>query len=188
MLLRKIPERTKKYKQGLINMINWIDKFYPIRMMKIIEVGSWTGCASIIFAKRFNKVICVDMWKSNVGGITDEYDMKEVEKIFDRRTELYHGVICKSKMSSLKAAEIYNDKGSDDKLDRDIMPDVVYIDACHTYENTKADLLAWKDIPKKFLCGHDFENRFKGVKKAVREIIGEPDKIFLDSSWIKKLF
>lgn len=171
-------------------MINWMDKVspVPVRMMKIIEVGSWTGCASVIFAKHFNKVICVDMWKNNVGGITNDYDMKEVEKIFDRRAKLYHNVICKSKMSSLEAAKIYSDKGLDSKLDRDIFPDVIYLDACHTEESMIQDLLVWKDIPKLFLCGHDFENRFKGVKKAVGKIMGEPHKIFLDSSWVFKLF
>ena len=189
--MSKIPERNKKYKQGLRDMINWIDKIssIPVRMMKIIEIGSWTGCSGVIFAKRFNKVICVDMWKSNIGGITNEYDMKEVEKIFDKRAKMYHGVMCKSKMSSLEAAKVYNKElKNKNKLDNDIFPDIVYIDGCHIYENTKKDLLAWKDIPKLFLCGHDFENRFKGVKKAVREIIGEPDKIFKDSSWVKKLF
>jgi len=184
--MSKIPERTQKYKQGLIDMINWMDQFSPVRMMKIIEVGSWTGCASVIFAKRFKKVICIDKWKSNIGEITNEYDMKEVEKIFDRRAAKYHGVILKNKIGSLEAAEIYQDE--DETMDQDFFPDVVYIDAGHTFEQVREDLLAWKDIPKKFICGHDYENRFIGVKKAINKILGHPQKVFKDSSWVIKLF
>jgi len=183
----KIPERTEKYKQGLIDMIEWIDKFSPVRMMKIIEIGVWTGCASEIFAKRFNKVICVDMWKNNIGGITDKYDMKEVEKIFDSRQKKYHGVICKSKMSSIEAAKIYQDHGSNEKINDDIFPDIIYIDAKHLFNDALEDILTWKDIPKRFICGHDYEKRFPGVVKAVNKIFGKPQKIFQDTSWIVRI-
>lgn len=179
----KIPERTKKYKQGLIDMINWIDQFYPVCTMKIIEVGSWTGCASEIFAQYFKTVVSIDRWENNIGGITNKYDMKEVEKIFDRRAEKYKGIIFKWKKDSLRAAKIcFNDD-----LELSNKPAIVYIDANHEYEYFKKDLLAWKDIPTLFLAGHDFEKRFPGVKKAVREILGEPHKRFKDSSWIFKL-
>jgi hypothetical protein len=181
----KIPERTKKYKQGLIDMIKWIDQFYSVKEMKIIEVGSWTGCASEIFAQYFHKVICIDLWKSNIGGITNQYDMKEVEKIFDQRANKYKGIIFKSKISSLEAAKIYQE--SVKNKDLNILPDVVYIDANHYYKHIKQDIKIWKDIPTKFLCGHDYEHRFKGVIKAVNELLGNPHERFKDSSWIFKL-
>lgn len=184
-----IPERAQKYKQGLIDMINWMDQFSPVRMMKIIEVGSWTGCSSEIFAKRFDKVICIDLWKSNIGGITNKYNMHDVEKIFDKRAEKYKGIICKSKMSSIEASKIYkNNKGECTSDILKILPEVLYIDAAHDFENVKNDLLAWKSIPTKFICGHDYEKRFMGVVKAVNKVMGKPQKIFKDSSWIIKLF
>ena len=60
-------------------MINWMDanSNKPVRLMKIIEIGAWTGCGSEIFAKRFKTVICVDPWKNRTGGITDLYEMKD---------------------------------------------------------------------------------------------------------------
>jgi len=50
--------------------------------------------------------------------------------------------------------------------------DYVYIDASHTYEKAKADLLAWKPKVKKggVLCGHDYTTERDGVKRAVDEI------------------
>lgn len=186
MSKKKIPERNKRYKLGLLDMIKWIDAHSekPVRMMKIIEVGSWTGCGSEIFAKYFKKVICIDPWENNIGGITDLYNMKDVEDIFDERLKKYPGVIFKNKMSSEEAAKVYNDKSN---MDQDFLPDVVYIDANHEYKHAKKDIKLWKKVPNLFLCGHDFENRFPGVKKAVIELLGYPHKIFQDSSWIFKL-
>lgn len=51
--------------------------------------------------------------------------------------------------------------------------DFVYIDGNHTYENVKADILAWKPKVKigGVLCGHDYTNECEGVKKAVDELL-----------------
>lgn len=52
--------------------------------------------------------------------------------------------------------------------------DFVYIDAMHDYDNVKNDIKAW--VPKVriggLITGHDFTPRYKGLKKAVREIFG----------------
>jgi hypothetical protein len=62
--------------------------------------------------------------------------------------------------------------------------DVLYIDGAHDYENVKLDIELWKDKAKYFICGHDYCDKFPGVVKAVNEILGEPDKIFKDTSWL----
>ena len=50
--------------------------------------------------------------------------------------------------------------------------DFVYIDANHTYERVRADIMAWKPkiIKGGVLCGHDYCNECEGVKKAVDEL------------------
>ena len=35
--------------------------------------------------------------------------------------------------------------------------------------------------------GHDWGHEWDSVKKAIRETIGEPDVIFKDTSWIKRI-
>ena len=52
---------------------------------------------------------------------------------------------------------------------------MVFIDADHSYENTKQDIQDW--FPKVrvggILCGHDIDHKeWPGVGKAVREIFG----------------
>jgi len=70
--------------------------------------------------------------------------------------------------------------------------DVVYIDGLHLYDSCKNDIIKTLTIlkPNIAICGHDYtddSSHLKGVKKAVDEIIGKPDKIFCDTSWIKFL-
>jgi len=49
--------------------------------------------------------------------------------------------------------------------------DVVYIDADHSYEGVKSDLLLSYNKVKKggLICGHDYTDRFEGVVRAVNE-------------------
>ena len=38
-----------------------------------------------------------------------------------------------------------------------------------------------------FIGGHDYMDYFEGCVKAVDEVVGKPDKIFRDYSWIKRI-
>jgi len=51
--------------------------------------------------------------------------------------------------------------------------DLVFIDADHSYEATKADLVAWAPKVKAsgILSGHDYNSDFPGVVRAVREFV-----------------
>jgi hypothetical protein len=67
---------------------------------------------------------------------------------------------------------------------------LVYIDANHSYPEFKKDLISW--LPKiknrGWVSFHDFNSKHHpGVKKAVLEILGEPDMIFKDSSGLKRI-
>lgn len=61
--------------------------------------------------------------------------------------------------------------------------DFVFIDADHSYEGAKADILAWRSKvkPGGWICGHDYENtdfpKF-GVTQAVREFSEESGMAF----------
>jgi hypothetical protein len=171
----KIPERTKKSKSGLVNYIKYIQSFYDTKELTILEIGSWTGVSACIFAQYFKHVVCIDPWKATKG-INTKYNMKDVEDIFDNRMKHIKN-IRKIKDKSENVVQKINNKF-----------DIIYIDGIHTYEAVKKDILMWKDKTNLFISGHDYwRNKFPGVIKAVNEILGIPDKVFCDTSWIKKV-
>ncbi len=63
--------------------------------------------------------------------------------------------------------------------------EMVFIDADHSYESVKADIEAWKNVPSKMFCGHDYDTGWKGVKEAVDEVFPSVERI--DSIWIVRL-
>jgi len=148
----------------------------------IVEIGSYMGESAEIFAEEFPdaKIYCIDPWK---GGFDDNdtcshADYNEVENQFDLRTKDYPNII----------------KVKDFSTNVNIPCDMVYIDGRHFYEGVKEDVLHWLPLSKKVICGHDYytdeeflsvHSHVRGVRKAVDEIFGKPDKIFIDGSWLK---
>ncbi len=67
--------------------------------------------------------------------------------------------------------------------------DFIYIDGNHSYEDTKKDIELYlpKVKPNGYIAGHDYMEHFQGCIDAVKETVGEPDEIFRDYSWIKKI-
>ena len=88
-------------------------------------------------------------------------------------------------------------------LFKDDFIDMIYIDGDHRYDYVINDIKLWLPKIKKggIIAGHDYYtedyikksywtnkwdmNFMKDVKKAVIDIIGIPDKLFVDSSWLK---
>jgi hypothetical protein len=65
--------------------------------------------------------------------------------------------------------------------------DMVFIDADHSYEAVKADLLAWftKVVQRGVLCGHDYTTR-AGVRRAVDEVFDGNIALPGGSIWLVK--
>ncbi len=52
-------------------------------------------------------------------------------------------------------------------------PSLVFLDACHSYESTRADILWARSVNANVICGHDSDgHRWPGVVKAVNECGG----------------
>lgn len=60
----------------------------------------------------------------------------------------------------------------------------------HTYDAVKSDILMWLPKIKKgcFIGGHDYSKiEHPSVTQAVDEAFGKPDKVFIDTSWVKRI-
>jgi hypothetical protein len=150
----------------------------------IVELGSYMGESSIIFSEEFpnGNVICIDSWEGGFDNsdTCSHSDYIEVEQQFDIR---------KSMCSNITKIKGYS-------TEFNIDCDVVYIDACHKYECVKNDILHWLPLTKKIISGHDYNTdefikkhpHISGVKIAVNEFLGKPEKIYGDGSWYKTKF
>jgi hypothetical protein len=101
--------------------------------------------------------------------------MFEIENIFNERMKKYNNFE-KIKKTGNDAAKLFTNEYFD----------VVYIDAKHTYDAVKEDILNyWPKIKKEgIISGHDYANGFSGVVNAVNDVLGHPHKCFADTSWM----
>lgn len=145
----------------------------------LLEIGCYRGQGTEIFAKTgaFSRIFCVDPWEAGYDekDPASSSDMAAVEADFDARTAKY-GFVTKVK------------GGVDDFVRRypGERVDVVYVDACHTYECTRQILgTCVGRIRPRLYAGHDYVDVWPGVMKAVDEVLGKPDKVYGDKSWSK---
>lgn len=151
----------------------------------IVELGSYMGESALIFAQEFpnGTIHCIDAW---VPGFDDNDtcsrdDYWYVENQFNSRMELVNNIVKHKCLSTEISIEC----------------DMVYIDACHTYECVKADIQHWLPTTKKIVSGHDYYPHghefleklphIAGVAVAVDEVLGQPDQTFAEGSWFKIL-
>ena len=159
----------------------------------IHEIGSYEGESAEIFAQEFPfaKIICIDPWKSGYDDADDtsHHDFKKVMDNFFERTKYLRGNICN---------HVGDYKSFINRKDLYEIPNMVYIDGLHSYEGVKSDIELSLSVlkPGCIISGHDYHSdesilkihpHIRGVKKAVDEILGQPDKTYKDGSWYKMI-
>lgn len=171
--------RDPNYLQGLIDLISYINNFYPTKEIDMIEIGSYAGESTELFSKHFKSVISIDPFINDYdpNDITCNYmDLDEVYDVFNEKI---------SKLDNV----VHIRKTSDDAIE-DIKGDFkfIYIDGLHTYEQVKKDINNYLPLIKEgFISGHDYHPVWQGIIDGVNELLETPDKTFCDTSWIKKI-
>ena len=137
---------------------------------RAVEVGSFVGEQSLLLAKRFGAVFCIDPWQAH----PYDGDDKACQILMERGGDhVFH--IFRKNCSHLLYRNIFPLKGgSIEYASGWPMPmDLVFIDANHSYEAVKADIQAWRPqiTGGGIICGHDYTDSWPGVKKAVDELL-----------------
>jgi len=131
------------------------------------EIGVWRGEAAMLFldSGKVKKYYGVDIWRTG--------DSKIAEREFDNKVKGRNALKIRMDMSLA--------------IHKLPILDFVYIDGSHTYKSVKNDIRASLRVVKKgIIGGHDYADKYKDrVVKAVDEMLGCPDKVYKDSSWIK---
>lgn len=158
---------------SVLQRLHWLVREWDVS--SVIEVGSFLGMTSIFLADHGvnGPIVCVDLfdkpnnymkkgpvgqWVKHPGG---SYWQDSQYAEFCRNT-LPYANIRHLKMDSLKAATIAREAG--------LTADLVYVDADHTYEGARNDILAWGPMARKVLCGDDNLNIKFGVTEAITDL------------------
>lgn len=146
--------------------------------MVVVELGSWTGRSALAMQAAMEpgshfEIHCVDHfkgtgtdWTRAIAESATEFDAvykRFLENVGDSKDV----TIFPHRMHSLDMSKRWA------QYEKPI--DLLFVDAGHSYDECKADILAWRDYVADggIISGHDWNELFPGVKQAVTEIFGE---------------
>ena len=171
--------RDQEGTEGLLDLIKELGDNSDKTM---IEIGSFVGESTVLFAQSFGSVTAIDPFMEGYDDKDPTSNLFEFDNVYetylDRVTK--HSNVQTLVMTSNEACEVlkFNEF------------DFIYIDGLHTYEGVKTDITNYLPLVKKggVIGGHDYTDKIPhlvGVYEAVNEMFGTPDKVFKDNSWIK---
>jgi hypothetical protein len=132
----------------------------------ILELGSWLGKSTRWFCRKCPQatIITVDHWLGTPEiSADDEEAGKKVSTLYE--TFLINCWKYKNQIIPIRKT---TSEAISELATNGIIPDLIYIDASHNYEDVKLDLcMCHSNFPKAQLCGDDYGGKWQGVKKAV---------------------
>jgi len=162
--------------EGLLDLIKELGDNSDKTM---IEIGSFVGESTVLFAQSFKKVIAIDPFEA-------DYDPQDSTSYFFDFDNVYQTYL--DRITVYSNIETIVDTSNDavkELVGKEF--DFIYLDGLHTYEGVKTDIQNYLPLVKKggVIGGHDYVQGWPGVISAVDELFGQPDKVFKDNSWIK---
>jgi predicted O-methyltransferase YrrM len=128
----------------------------------VLEIGSYLGVSTEAFILTCEHVTVIDSWE---GPYANSYEP------FLERVKSYSNLAVIRGRSPKDIPQQYFD--------------LCYVDGEHDWLSAYDDIMACQKLKPKWIAGHDY--KFPGVAFAVHRLLGKPDQIFSDTSWIKKL-
>jgi hypothetical protein len=146
----------------------------------IVEVGSFLGRTTCVLAQHTPGIVfAFDDWKGPRdvvvekvvvnGEIVTDHPMSMYDLVSQNRLDLY-GQFQENIQGLSNIRILRADHADSSAIPDDLVPDMVFVDGNHSYEDTRRDILTWKDRlrPGGLLCGHDAQ--MDGVFQALMEL------------------
>ena len=187
---------VNQYWMGLNEMLLYIWEEYKKpsgeELWKGLEIGAYMGESTQIFLSSGlfrGGFTVIDSWTlGQHGEQTDDRFWVDIKNQFEHNVRIFEDESWWSG-ENLKVIRGWSQNShveiKDDSLD------FIYIDGDHSYEAVKRDLELYLPKLKKggLMCGHDYDkDAWLGCCEAIDEVIGKPEKVFMDSSWIKQIY
>ena len=167
-----------RYFLGFTSLLHELfNTFKDQRNLKMLEIGSYKGETTMMFSSLgiFQQIHCIDPFEGEEEAnsiLGESWDNVKAE--FHNNTRYFDNII---------HYQDYSYNIVNNFPDRYF--DFIYIDANHEYQAVKKDLELYTPKTKFLIGGHDYQFEWPGVVQAVNEIVGEPDRKYIDDSWVK---
>jgi len=149
-----------------VTQLTWLND--KAKNNKVIEVGSYMGRSTLALAEYSEYVISVDNWKGpREVVLSDEFRSTLYQKFTSNlATYISVGRVIPLRINCRELTV--------DKLPRQPLFDMVFIDGDHSYESVCFDIKFWKPLIRKggLICGHDYVY-ISDVSQAVKELLNE---------------
>lgn len=185
-----------RFYMGLNQMLIYIWEEYKKpsgdQLWKGLEIGAFMGESTHMFLSSGlfrGGFTVIDPWEGPIKGLEskdeiEKFSWDKTKQKFEDRVEMFYDRNW-SEINVIRGrSQNAHTLVDDDSLD------FIYIDGDHSYMAVKEDIQNYLPKLKKggLMCGHDYEiGDWNGVVDAVDHTIGEPEKVFMDSSWIKQI-
>lgn len=165
---------------GFIELLTELSNKLDKTDYTMIEIGSYMGESTMMFASTglFSTIYSIDPLNGHEEfNEIHNYSWEFIRGEFNKNIKYFDNIVHLQDFS-------YNVVNEFD----DNSIDFIYIDGSHSEESVRQDLELYLPKLKKdgIIAGHDYnESSWPGCVKALLDVVGEPDKHFSDTSWIK---
>lgn len=144
------------YVDGLVDLLR------HVKPRSILEIGGYNGVSTTAMAMLVDRVVCVE--------VVPRPRLLDLPTRFPN-VEVIEGA-SPGALTRFSEGEF----------------DLAYIDGGHDLNSIKADIMACRRVARR-LSGHDYGDPPFGlhdVRVAVLELLGIPERVFCDSSWLAR--
>ena len=173
--------RPPQYREGLEDLIRYINERVPTKDIDMIEIGSYAGESTELFSKHFNKVIAIDPFINDYDIEDPTCKYRALTEVYDTFRQVLHRCPNISHIREI----------SDNAMPflQGVRVQFIYIDGLHTYQQIKKDIVNYLPFIDNhgFIGGHDYHPTWQGVVNGIKEVLGTPECTFKDTSWIRRV-